>query len=226
MLHRSCPSLVSIARVSSRGYACELQIPAVCIANVFFFALDPHPLVEPNLGDGGFMLTIFLSLLKVADFSLPVQAAEQKVGNPAPLFETKTQAGEPFTLADRKGQWTVLFFYPKADTPGCTKQVCTFRDNIQKIRDQGADVFGISADTVEDQNKFHQKHNLNFPLLADPGAEIIKNYGTKMPMMKMSKRWTFVIDPDLKIAAIEKDVDPVKDADRVAKIIADKKKAK
>lgn len=145
--------------------------------------------------------------------------AELKLNTPAPPFKTKTHAGDDFDLQSRKGKWTVLYFYPKADTPGCTKQACAFRDSIAKIRELNADVFGISADTVEDQAAFHKKHRLNFILLADKNADIINAYGTQMPVVKLSKRWTFVLDPELKVRAIEKNVDPVKDADRVANII-------
>ncbi|MGZ3747778.1 MAG: peroxiredoxin [Pseudobdellovibrionaceae bacterium] len=141
---------------------------------------------------------------------------ELKINDPAPLFSVKTQEGKDFELQSRKGKWTVLYFYPKSGTPGCTKQACAFRDSIDKIRTQGAEVFGISADTVEEQASFHKKHNLNFTLLADPEDKVINSYGTKIVMMKMSKRWTFVIDPDLKIKLIEKDVDPIVDSEKMA----------
>lgn len=147
------------------------------------------------------------------------QAASLKVGDPAPLFKVKTQEGKEFDLATRKGSWTVLYFYPKASTPGCTKQACAFRDKIEKIRAQGADVFGISADTVEAQASFHKEHRLNFTLLADADGKIVEMYGSKMPLMKMSKRWTFIIDPDLKIREVEKDVDPAADAEKVAAML-------
>ena len=157
--------------------------------------------------------------LTLIQLGSPAQAAEIKEGDPAPTFKAKTHDGAEFDLASRKGKWTVLYFYPKADTPGCTKQACGFRDNIKKIRDQGGDVFGVSADTVEDQAKFHQKHKLNFTLLADPDAKIIDLFGTRMLGMKLSKRWTFVIDPELKVRKIAQDVDPVKDAENVANTI-------
>jgi peroxiredoxin Q/BCP len=147
-------------------------------------------------------------------------AAELKPGDIAPTFKLKTDAGTPFDLQSRKGQWTVLYFYPKAETPGCTKQACAFRDNITKITKLGASLFGISADDVDALVKFKQNHSLNFTLLADPKLDAINAYGTKMPIMKMSKRWTFIIGPDLKIRSIEKDVDPVLDAERVAKTLA------
>lgn len=155
-----------------------------------------------------------------------VSAAELKVNDPAPLFTAKTQEGKDFDLNSRKGQWTVLYFYPKSGTPGCTKQACAFRDNIEKIRAQGADVFGISADSVQDQAEFHKKHNLTFTLLADPEDKVINMYGSKMPMMKMSKRWTFVIDPDLKIRSINKDVDPVVDSEKIAEQLSQMKAKK
>lgn len=159
------------------------------------------------------MKSFFITcLLLVSSSSL----ADLKAGDLAPHFSAKTHEGKDFDLSSRKGSWTVLYFYPKADTPGCTKQACGFRDNIEKIRSQGAEVFGISADTVEQQAAFHKKHQINFTLLADSQAQIIDLYGAKMPLVKMAKRWTFLVDPNLKIRWFEKDVDPVLDAQKVA----------
>jgi len=171
------------------------------------------------------LLSAIVSFVSSLHSSIAV-ADELKVGDPAPVFKVQSHDGSEFDLSARKGQWTVLYFYPKADTPGCTKQACAFRDTIEKIRSQGADVFGISADTVESQAAFHKKYNLNFKLLADPEGAVIKRYGSKMPVLKLSKRWTFIIDPELKIRAIDKDVDPVLDAENVAKKIAELKAAK
>jgi thioredoxin-dependent peroxiredoxin len=142
-----------------------------------------------------------------------------KVGDPAPGINLKTDEGTDFDLQSRKGQWTVLYFYPKAETPGCTKQACAFRDGISQIRILGAELFGVSADSVQALKKFKTNHNLNFTLLADPELDAIRRYGAKMPILSMSKRWTFIIDPDLRIRAIEKDVDPVLDARRVAEML-------
>ncbi len=152
-------------------------------------------------------------------FSLTTLAADLKVGDSAPGFTSTTDQGKSFSLSDRKGQWTVLYFYPKSETPGCTTQACAFRDSINVIRAEKADIFGISADTVANQAGFHKNHNLNFTLLADPDSKVINLYGSKMTGMNMSKRWTFIIDPELKIRNIEKDVDPAKDAERVAQQI-------
>jgi peroxiredoxin Q/BCP len=162
-------------------------------------------------------------ILMIGFFTLSARAAELKAGDPAPLFKGKTQANQDFDLASRKGEWTVLYFYPKSGTPGCTKQACTFRDNLKKITDLGAGVYGVSVNSVADQKAFYEKHKLNFTLIADDGS-ITKLYGAKMPVVNIAKRWTFVIDPELKIRAVEKDVDPVKDAGRVADLITQFKK--
>jgi thioredoxin-dependent peroxiredoxin len=146
-------------------------------------------------------------------------ASEVKVGDPAPGINLKTDEDKPFNLDSRKGQWTVLYFYPKAETPGCTKQACAFRDGISEIRSLGAEVYGVSADSVDALKKFKSNHSLNFTLLADPGADAIKSYGTKVALLKMSKRWTFIIGPDLKVRSIEKDVDPVLDAKRIVEML-------
>jgi peroxiredoxin Q/BCP len=145
--------------------------------------------------------------------------SDLRVGDPAPSINLKTDEGTEFDLQSRKGQWTVLYFYPKAETPGCTKQACAFRDGIAQIRLQGAELFGLSADSVQALQKFKANHHLNFTLLADPELDAIKKYGTKMPLLRMSKRWTFIIDPDLRVRAIEKDVDPVLDAKRVVEML-------
>lgn len=147
-------------------------------------------------------------------------ANDAKLNEAAPLFKVKTHTGSNFDLSARKGQWTVLFFYPKAGTPGCTKQACAFRDSIKRIRELGAEVYGISTDTVEDQAKFHKEHRLTFDLLADADAKVTELYGSKMPVVKISKRWTFIIDPNLKIRNVMKDVDPALDSERVAAEIA------
>lgn len=143
-------------------------------------------------------------------------AADLKVNDPAPGFKLRTHEGKDFNLEDRRGKWTVLYFYPKAETPGCTKQACSFRDNIKKITKLGAEVFGISTDTVSAQAAFHKNHSLNFILLADDLAEVTKKYGSKMAMMNYSNRWTFIIDPKLMIKNISRDVDPITDSARVA----------
>ena len=149
-----------------------------------------------------------------------------KINDPAIPFKLKTQDGKDFDLISRKGSWTVLYFFPKAETPGCTKEACAFRDSIKKIRAQNADVIGISINSVQDQAAFAKNHNLNFTLLADELGEVAKLYGAKMPLLNYAKRWTYIIDPELVIRDLSKDVDPILDAERVAKRIGELQKMK
>ncbi len=156
-------------------------------------------------------------LLSWLPFVNPVHAEPLQVGQTAPSFQLKNQDGNEIKLTDRQNQgWTVLYFYPKADTPGCTKQACAFRDSIKLIRDQNAEVYGVSTDEVSSLQAFQQKYKLNFTLLSDPDAAVTEAYGAKMPMVKYAKRWTFIIDPSLVIRKIDNDVDPALDAQRVA----------
>lgn len=144
-----------------------------------------------------------------------VQALE--VGQSAPQFSLNYSPDAVFNLASRLNQgWTVLYFYPKADTPGCTKQACAFRDAIQLIKNQNAEVYGISTDNLESLKAFQDKYHLNFTLLSDPEAVVTEAYGVKMPLVKYAKRRTFIIDPQLIIRKIDEDVDPALDAQHVA----------
>lgn len=150
-------------------------------------------------------------------FMTGARAEPLAVGQKAPSFQLKNQEGEAVSLASRAGKgWTVLYFYPKAGTPGCTTQACAFRDTIQKIRDQNAEVYGVSTDDIAALADFHKKHRLNFPLLSDTDAAVTEAYGVKVPVMKMAKRWSFIIDPELIIRDINDDVDPALDAAIVA----------
>jgi len=137
------------------------------------------------------------------------------VGDTVPEFSLKDQNNKVVKSSDFKGKWTILFFYPKAETPGCTKQACAFRDNSKKITELGAQIYGISVNTVEDQKKFAEKYNLNFPLLADEDAKVAKLFKVKMPLIDIAKRWTFTINPENKIVDIGENVDPVLDSERV-----------
>jgi peroxiredoxin Q/BCP len=155
-----------------------------------------------------------------------VAFGSELLGKPAPLFTAKNQDGKEFKLESRKGQgYTVLFFYPKAGTPGCTKQACAFRDSVKVIRGQGAQVFGISTDGVEQQKKFHDEHKMTFDLLSDVDSKIVQQYNLKMPVVNMAKRQTFILDSGLVIRKHFEDVDPALDAKNVAAAIAELKKA-
>ena len=183
------------------------------MAAVLWFPILQERYYPQNERAAGMIMAMLLGLLGYGSVS------EIKVGDTAPAINLKTDEGANFDLQSRKGKWTVLYFYPKAETPGCTKQACAFRDGITQIRALGAELFGISADNVDALKKFKANHSLNFKLLADPDLDAINKYGTKMPLLRMSKRWTFIIDPDLRIRAIEKDVDPVLDPKRVTEML-------
>lgn len=160
------------------------------------------------------------SLLTFAFCSTIAHAGSPKVGDTAPAFTLIQHDGQSFSLESRKGKgWTILYFYPKAGTPGCTKQACAFRDAADKIRQQGAEIFGISTDTVDKQATFHKEHRLSFALLADPDAKVTDAYGLKIPVVKMAKRWTFILDPELKIRNIDTKVDPLLDAKNVSETL-------
>ncbi|OGT81373.1 MAG: peroxiredoxin [Gammaproteobacteria bacterium RIFCSPLOWO2_02_FULL_61_13] len=136
--------------------------------------------------------------------------AELQVGDSAPAFDLIDQYQKPQRLADYAGKWVVLYFYPKDDTPGCTTEACSFRDDIFKIRALGAEVLGISLDSAESHAEFAKKHGLPFPLLADTDARVTDSYGALMGLgpVKYAKRHTFIIGPDGKLAKIYRDVDP------------------
>ena len=160
---------------------------------------------------------IFLSLASPA-------FGESLLGKSAPTFTAKNQDGVDFDLKSRMGQgYTVLFFYPKAGTPGCTKQACAFRDSVKVIRDKGAMVYGISADDVAAQKKFHDEHKMTFDLISDADAKIIKMYDVKMPVVTMAKRQTFILDNGLVVRKHFEDVDPSLDAKNVAAAITELK---
>jgi peroxiredoxin Q/BCP len=142
-----------------------------------------------------------------------VYAADAEMNQTAPNIELPNQDGKVFKLSDRKGKWTVIFFYPKAGSPGCTEQACAFRDSIKKIEARNAILVGISADKQESQKEFHKKHNLSFDLLSDPDGKVLSAYGVRLPLIGVARRTTFIVDPEMKIRSIAKDVDPAFDAE-------------
>ena len=124
------------------------------------------------------------------------------VGRKAPAFRLRDQSGKPVTLASVTGQWVALYFYPRDDTPGCTKQACSFRDTIGEIGAEGAVVLGVSVDTAESHQKFRAKYSLNFPLLVDEGESVATEYGAWGEKKLYGRtsigmtRATFIIGPD------------------------------
>jgi peroxiredoxin Q/BCP len=119
-------------------------------------------------------------------------------GNKAPQFKLKSTSGE-FDLEDRRGKKTILYFYPKDFTYGCTKQACTFRDEFSEFKDLDIEVFGINKDTVETHLKFKKDLKLPFELISDPSGRISKKYEAIMPIIGLVKRITYLINEDLEI---------------------------
>ena len=126
-----------------------------------------------------------------------------KVGDKAPLVEGKDQDGKTWKLSDEVGKKIVLlYFYPKDDTPGCTKEACGFRDSIESLKQDNVEVIGVSFDSGASHQKFISKYNLNFPLLADSDGKIADTYGVRMNGKSMARRVSFLIGLDGKIAHV------------------------
>ena len=134
--------------------------------------------------------------------------AMPRVGEPAPDFELESDSGETVRLSDFRGRRVVLYFYPRADTPGCTKEACGFRDDFRSYAEKDVVILGVSPDQVRSQAKFRAKYDLPFPLLADPQRRVAEAYGVWGKKKVMGKevmgirRTTFLIGEDGKIARI------------------------
>ena len=125
-------------------------------------------------------------------------------GQQAPDFELTDQNGELHSLADYRGKWLALYFYPKDDTPGCTRQACGFRDDLHRLKALDAEVVGVSVDSINRHAHFAKKFSLPFPLLADTTAETTARYRSllNLGIVKFAKRNTFLIDPLGNIAKV------------------------
>lgn len=144
-------------------------------------------------------------------------ANEFEVGQEAPQFELLDQTQTNHKLSNYLGKWIVLYFYPKDDTPGCTKEACSFSDDIIALENLNVQVFGVSVDSTESHAEFSNKYSLQFPLLADIGGKIASEYNslTKIGPLKLAKRHTFIINPEGKLAQIYRSVKPAIHSDEV-----------
>jgi thioredoxin-dependent peroxiredoxin len=135
-------------------------------------------------------------------------------GDHAPGFTLPDQNGDPVKLSDLKGETVVLYFYPRADTPGCTTQACGVRDRGAEYKGTGTRVIGVSPDSVEDVKKFTDKFDLDFTLLADADHAVAERYGTWVEKSMYGKKYmgvqraTFIIDPDGNVAKVFPKVSP------------------
>lgn len=156
------------------------------------------------------MIRYLLGALLIA-ISLGACAGEPpQVGNDAPGFRLQDQNGDWHDLADFRGKWLAVYFYPKDDTPGCTTEACNFRDNIYAFKAIGAEVVGISVDDVASHKEFATKYKLPFTILSDVGGQTSDAYGVlrDYKLMQIASRQTFLVNPDGIIVKHYADVDP------------------
>ncbi len=148
------------------------------------------------------------------------------IGDKAPAFQTTDQDGEPVSLGDFKGRPVVLYFYPKDDTPGCTKEACSFRDGWSKFRKRKIAVLGVSVDDAKSHKKFAEKFSLPFPLLADTDRTIVRAYGVWGEKNMYGRKYmgvhrvTYLIDARGKISAVWPKVKPEGHAEEVLETVA------
>ena len=146
-----------------------------------------------------------------------------KVGDKVPDFSAKDQDGNTINLSDYKGKKLVVFFYPKANTPGCTAEACNLRDNYKELHAQGYELLGVSADSEKKQSNFKEKYDFPFPLLADEDHTVINTFGVWGPKKFMGKeydgihRTTFIVDGN---GVVENVIDKVKTKDHATQILA------
>ncbi|TAK73082.1 MAG: thioredoxin-dependent thiol peroxidase [Dehalococcoidia bacterium] len=151
-----------------------------------------------------------------------------EAGDTAPPFELEDHAGKRVRLDDLRGRWVVLYWYPKDDTPGCTTEACDFRDNWTTVSAE-AEVYGVSPDSVKSHEKFREKFQLPFPLLADAGHAAAELYGVWALKKFMGReymgveRTTFIIGPDGKVARVFRKVKPAGHAGEVLDALAELK---
>lgn len=153
-----------------------------------------------------------------------------EVGHKAPGFSLPDQNNKIHKLSDYKGKWVLLYFYPKDNTPGCTKQACAIRDNYSDFQKLDAKVFGISKDSVASHKKFEDKYELPFTLLSDEEKKVLKAYGAWAKKKLLGREYmgilrnSFLVDPNGKIAKIYEKVKPALHANEVLSDLAELRK--
>ena len=138
-------------------------------------------------------------------------------GQQLPDVEFVTEDGDRVPADALGGQTTVLYFYPKDDTPGCTKEACAFRDRMEDYERAGIRVYGVSLDSPESHRRFREKYNLNFPLLTDEGGRAAGALGVLREGGEMANRVTFLLDPGGRVAQVYPEVSPETHADEILK---------
>ncbi len=144
-----------------------------------------------------------------------------QINKSAPDFSLPDQDGKKHKLSDYRGQWVLIYFYPKDDTPGCTTEACTLRDNLPKFGKLKAKVFGISVDSIASHKKFAEKYKLPFTLLADEDKKVVEKYGVWQEKSMYGRKYmgtvrnSYLINPEGKIAKIYEKVKPAEHAGQV-----------
>ena len=145
-----------------------------------------------------------------------------KSGDKVPEFSSKDQDGNPVSLSDYKGKKLIVFFYPRANTPGCTAEACSLRDNYAELQSQGYELLGVSDDSQKKQTNFRNKYEFPFPLLADEDHSVINTFGVWGPKKFMGKRYdglhrtTFLIN---EAGIVDRVIDKVKTKDHASQIL-------
>ena len=167
---------------------------------------------------GVFAVLLVLGLLA---WRVTRPTANLAAGDAAPGFLLTDQNGAVHQLSDYRGRWLVLYFYPKDDTPGCTREACRFRDDIASIRSLNAEVVGISVDDTASHAAFAAKYHLPFPLLADKDGNTAAAYGAllKLGPLRLARRHTFIVAPGGRIAQAFRQIDPERHALEIAQAL-------
>ncbi len=166
-----------------------------------------------------------ISAMLLGVFSV-LTGAEAATGKPAegeaaPQFVAKDQEGKEVTLAGLNGKWVLLYFYPKDDTPGCTKQACSIRDGFSKFKQAGVVVYGVSTQNAKSHKKFKERYKLPFDLIVDSDSALGNALGIeKYPLVGVYKRQTVLISPEGKVSKRMHDVDPSTHADEILAHVA------
>lgn len=170
---------------------------------------NQHDRTQRNVSiTGGLLLMLWLAASPALTHAN--EQTQLAIGEKAPAFTLKDQNNQTQSLKAYRGQWVVLYFYPKNDTPGCTTEACSFRDNINRLIQQDAQVLGVSIDSQQSHAQFAKKYELPFPLLADHQGKVSEQYQavSDWVVMRFAKRHTFIIDPQGRIAKRYQQVDP------------------
>ena len=181
-----------------------------------------------NLLRLGFVGTIALTVFFHVVLQRHARADESllAVGAAAPEVSGVDAKGTAYKLSAQKGKFAIVYFYPKDDTPGCTKEACAFRDAFEKFVAAGVTIFGVSRDPEPSHKAFQQKYTLPFPLVADTSGAVQKAYHVPSNIWGGTKRVSFLVGPDGKVARVFPDVDPGVHAKELLGIIATLKGAK